>query len=153
MINPDALPAAQLRVVSPDYFQAMRIPIRFGRTFVERDLKDPVVIINDTMARRFWPGRDPVSPEKQQAWLDWLCEQDDDPSDAPQEYWDPEECAPPPGQDELTAAELAEVREAAADEMLALEAASSGRRERCCGNLITNTSCSVPFQSFGRTLG
>src|SRR5215472_11226077 len=72
--------------------------------------------------------RDPVSPEDREAWLDRLCEQDDDPFDDPQEYWDPEACAPPPGQDELTAAELAEIGEAAADELLALDAASTGRR-------------------------
>ena len=75
-----------------------------------------------------WPDRDPVSPEKQRGWLDWLCGQDDDPADDPQEYWDPESGAPPPGQDELTGEELAEAREAAADEMLALQAASTGRR-------------------------
>ena len=46
----------------------------------------------------------------------------------PGEYWDPESCAPPPGQDELTAGELAGVAEAASDEMLALDAASTGRR-------------------------
>ena len=45
-----------------------------------------------------------------------------------EEYWDPESCAPPPGQDELTAEELAGIAEAAADEMLALDAASTGRR-------------------------
>ena len=52
------------------------------------------------------PDRDPVSPQKQQAWLDWLCEQDDDPTDQPEEYWDPESGAPPPWQDELTVEEL-----------------------------------------------
>jgi hypothetical protein len=74
------------------------------------------------------PDRDPMSPEEREAWLDRLCALDDDPSDDPQEYWDPESCAPPPGQDELTEQELAGVREAAADEMLALDAASTGRR-------------------------
>src|SRR6187397_2449663 len=49
------------------------------------------------------------------------------PSDAPEGYWDPESCAPPPGQDELTADELAGVAEAAGDEMLALDAASTER--------------------------
>ena len=73
-------------------------------------------------------GRDPESPEDQEAWLDRLCEHDDDPFYGPQEYWDPEACAPPPGQDELTAQELAGIGEAAADEMLALDAASTGRR-------------------------
>jgi putative ABC transport system permease protein len=46
--------------VSPSYFRAMRIPIRSGRAFDERDLNQPVVIINETMARRFWPDRNPI---------------------------------------------------------------------------------------------
>ena len=75
-----------------------------------------------------WLDRDPMTAAEREAWLDRLCAQDDDPSDAPQEYWDPESCAPPPGQDELTADELAGIRAAAADEMLALDAASTGRR-------------------------
>jgi hypothetical protein len=75
-----------------------------------------------------WLDRDPMTAAEREAWLDRLCEQDDDPADVPQEYWDPESCAPPPGQDELTGGELAGVAEAAADEMLALDAASTGRR-------------------------
>ena len=75
-----------------------------------------------------WLDRDPMTAAEREEWLDRLCAQDDDPSDAPEEYWDPESSAPPPGQDELTADELAGVREAAADEMLALDAASTGRR-------------------------
>ncbi len=59
-INPDALPAAQQRFVSPDYFRALNIPLRSGRGFTERDLNQPVAIINETMARRYWPGKDPV---------------------------------------------------------------------------------------------
>ena len=61
-----------------------------------------------------WPDRDPMTAAEREAWLDRLCAQDDDPSDAPQEYWDPESSAPPPGQDELTAEELAGVAAAAA---------------------------------------
>ena len=75
-----------------------------------------------------WLDRDPVTAAEREAWLDRLCQLDDDPSDGPQEYWDPESCAPPPGQDELAAEELAGVAGAAADEMLALDAASTGRR-------------------------
>ena len=75
-----------------------------------------------------WLDRDPMTAAEREAWLDRLCAQDDDPFDDPQEYWDPESCAPPPGQDELTADELAGVREAAADEGLALDAAGTGRR-------------------------
>jgi len=75
-----------------------------------------------------WLDRDPMTAAEREAWLDRLCAQDDDPRDDPGEYWDPDGGAPPPGQDELTAEELAGIREAAADEMLALEAASTGRR-------------------------
>ena len=75
-----------------------------------------------------WLDRDPMTAAEREAWLDRLCAQDDDPSDAPPEYWDPESCAPPPGQDELTADELAGIAAAAGDEMLALDAASTGRR-------------------------
>src|SRR5438874_4311903 len=75
-----------------------------------------------------WLDRDPMTAAEREAWLDRLCAQDDDPADAPQEYWDPESSAPPPGQDELTADELAGIAEAAADEMLTLDAASTGRR-------------------------
>src|SRR5690242_16545345 len=75
-----------------------------------------------------WLDRDPMTAAEREAWLDRLCQADDDPCDGPQEYWDPESCAPPPGQDELTGQELAGIAEAAADEMLALDAASTGRR-------------------------
>ena len=54
-----------------------------------------------------WPDRDPMTAAEREAWLDRLCALDDDPFDDPQEYWDPEACAPPPGQDELTGGELA----------------------------------------------
>jgi len=60
LINPDALPGAQIRTASPDYFKAMQISLEAGRSFTERDLNRSVVIINETMAKRFWPGRSPV---------------------------------------------------------------------------------------------
>ena len=44
-----------------------------------------------------WLDRDPMTAGEREAWLDRLCAQDDDPFDDPQEYWDPESCAPPPG--------------------------------------------------------
>jgi predicted permease len=49
--------------VSPGYFEVFRIPVRRGRTFTERDDSSslPVVIINETMARQFWPQSDPLS--------------------------------------------------------------------------------------------
>jgi predicted permease len=49
---------------SPEYFEVFRIPIRRGRTFTDRDdaAAPPVVVINETMARRYWPdGADPLN--------------------------------------------------------------------------------------------
>jgi putative ABC transport system permease protein len=60
LINPDALPSSEARWVTPEYFRAMRIPVVSGRAFTDRDTDTSIVIVNETMARRFWPGRDPV---------------------------------------------------------------------------------------------
>ena len=42
------------------YFQTMGIPLRSGRYFNERDLEGaaPVLMINEAMARRYWPNED-----------------------------------------------------------------------------------------------
>src|SRR6266404_3238245 len=55
------LPVAVLNEISPNYFRTMEIPLR-GRDFSERDNKDEsrVAIVNETFARRFFPGRDAI---------------------------------------------------------------------------------------------
>ena len=55
-------PMAQTRYISPDYFRAIGIPLRQGRFFgdQDRDNSVPVIIISDAMARRFWPGENPI---------------------------------------------------------------------------------------------
>jgi hypothetical protein len=49
-------------IVSPDYFSTLRIPLRAGRSFTDRDDAAglPVAIINDDMAARFWPKQSPI---------------------------------------------------------------------------------------------
>jgi len=52
-------------VVSTGYFDVLKIPLIRGRYFTDRDrLETPgVVIINQAMARRFWPGGDPLNEQ------------------------------------------------------------------------------------------
>ena len=49
--------------VSPGYFEVFKIPVKKGRTFTERDMSTsvPVAIINEAMARQFWPDSDPLA--------------------------------------------------------------------------------------------
>ena len=48
--------------VSPGYFETMGIPLIRGRTLLESDTDQSpfVIVINETMARRAWPGQDPI---------------------------------------------------------------------------------------------
>jgi len=50
------------RTVTPDYFKTMRIPILKGRAFNDLDREDAphVLIINEALARRFWPNEDAI---------------------------------------------------------------------------------------------
>ncbi len=51
-----------LRYVTAGYFPAMGIPIRRGRGFLPTDVAGatPVVVVNEALARRYFPGEDPV---------------------------------------------------------------------------------------------
>ncbi len=68
--TPDNEPCAESRTATPDYFRAMGARIVKGRSFTDADNAEgpPVVIINETMARQFWPGEDPLG--KQFKWGD-----------------------------------------------------------------------------------
>ncbi|HKO96758.1 MAG TPA: ABC transporter permease [Pyrinomonadaceae bacterium] len=50
------------RTCTPDYFKTMEIPIIRGRAFTDEDREGstPVIIINETLANRFWPNGDPI---------------------------------------------------------------------------------------------
>lgn len=55
------------RFVSPDYLRTMGIPLIKGRDFDERDIKGApeVVVVNEELAERFWPGEDPIGKRLQ----------------------------------------------------------------------------------------
>jgi putative ABC transport system permease protein len=64
--SPPQLPDLSTRVswnfVEPGYFATMKIPLLAGRDFTpaDRESSEPVAIVSQKMARRFWPGEDPV---------------------------------------------------------------------------------------------
>ncbi|HLK66394.1 MAG TPA: ABC transporter permease [Bryobacteraceae bacterium] len=57
----DAL-SAEFNPITPNFFATMKIPVLRGRDFTDRDTQTgpQVVIINETMAHRFWPNEDPL---------------------------------------------------------------------------------------------
>jgi putative ABC transport system permease protein len=60
--TPDTPTRAHPRSVTPDYFRTMDIQIIAGRAFTDADRAGSplVVIVNDTMARRYWPGQSAI---------------------------------------------------------------------------------------------
>jgi len=55
-------PLAEGHSVSPDYFRAMQMKLRAGHSFTELDTENtpPVIVINETLARRLFAGEDPI---------------------------------------------------------------------------------------------
>jgi putative ABC transport system permease protein len=71
-----ARPLAQFRTVSLSYFSTLQIPLLAGRAFNQPDWNLTNILINETMARRYWPGGDALgkridfcSLDKKSCWL------------------------------------------------------------------------------------
>jgi len=60
-------PIADYRTITVGYFHAMGIRLLKGREFTDRDRADTpdAVIVNEELARRFWPGEDPIGKRLQ----------------------------------------------------------------------------------------
>jgi putative ABC transport system permease protein len=58
----DPGPHGNIRAVTPGYFTALEIPLREGRLFTDQDRQgsEPVVLIDENLARQYWPHQDPV---------------------------------------------------------------------------------------------
>ncbi len=63
--SPGDRPVGYFNEVSPSYFRAMRIPLRKGRYFDERDTQNApwAVIISETLASRYFPNEDPIGQQ------------------------------------------------------------------------------------------
>jgi putative ABC transport system permease protein len=60
-LPPSESPGTEVRIITPGYFGAMGIPLLKGRTFDGRDgAESRVLVINETIARKFFPGQDPI---------------------------------------------------------------------------------------------
>ena len=60
--NPEEDPSADRYSITPGYLRAMRIPVLRGREFDQHDIatSQMVAMVNESMARQFWPGEDPI---------------------------------------------------------------------------------------------
>jgi putative ABC transport system permease protein len=63
-------PDSPMRIVGPDYFKTMGIPIRQGRGFEPTDQfkSMPVVIVNEHFAQKFFPGKNVVGKHIKPSW-------------------------------------------------------------------------------------
>ena len=59
---PEQRPIGLLRSVNSAYFRTMGIPLLAGRVFADSDTSQapPVIVVNQTLARRFWPQANPI---------------------------------------------------------------------------------------------
>jgi len=74
----DRAPTADFMAAGPDFFRLLQIPLLAGRVFNDRDdtKSARVVVIDDTLAHRYWPGQDPTGkrikfgpPQSQAPWM------------------------------------------------------------------------------------
>ncbi|HVG21686.1 MAG TPA: ABC transporter permease [Blastocatellia bacterium] len=62
-ITPEETTQTENRIISPSYFRTLGIPLLKGREFAAQDNRQDaphVVAVSDTLARRLWPGEDPI---------------------------------------------------------------------------------------------
>jgi len=67
---PGQKPTAAIRIVDPGYFDAMRIPLRRGRSLATSDRLGsvPVAVISEAMAHQLWSGEDPIGRRVKVDW-------------------------------------------------------------------------------------
>src|SRR5579864_764596 len=58
----DGQVVTRLRVVGPGYFHSFQTPVLRGREFIDSDTANsqPVVVVSESLAQRYWPGKDPI---------------------------------------------------------------------------------------------
>jgi predicted permease len=66
-------PHGDVRLVSPGYFTALGIPLLKGRLFTDDDLTGSqyVAVIDDNLARQYWPNQNPIGQKIRSGGKDW----------------------------------------------------------------------------------
>jgi putative ABC transport system permease protein len=56
------VPQVNFETASPDYFRVLGVPVLEGRSFTDSDTakSQPVIVVNESVARHFWPGQNPI---------------------------------------------------------------------------------------------
>jgi len=64
-VDSERSPVADIAIVDTRYFQTMEVPLMAGRNFTVSDSNktQAVAVIDQTLARRYWPGQDPVGQQ------------------------------------------------------------------------------------------
>jgi putative ABC transport system permease protein len=72
--DPSNPPRADYRTATPELFSTLQMPIRAGRGFSDADRADtqPVVIVNEALARRHWPNADPIGKRMRTGTDAWM---------------------------------------------------------------------------------
>jgi putative ABC transport system permease protein len=73
-------PDEEIRIITPDYFRVLETPLIKGRVFTDADGADApgVTIINQAMAKKYWPGEDPIGKrinfdDSDPAKIEWIA--------------------------------------------------------------------------------
>ena len=63
-------PVCDVRIITGDYFGAMRIPLVAGRLFTTREEREPnaSALINETLARKYFPNQNPIGQHLKVSW-------------------------------------------------------------------------------------
>jgi len=71
--RPEDQQTSMVNLCTPEYFHLMGIPLLRGRLFDERDgpASPPVIILNETLAREYFPGEDPIGRRVRAGWDEW----------------------------------------------------------------------------------
>jgi len=72
--DPSTAPRVDYRTVTPRYFEVLRMPIASGRAFTSGDVKsaEPVVVVSQSMAKKFWPAGNAIGERVRLVTGPWM---------------------------------------------------------------------------------